>query len=99
MTSLYQALKSAARVVSALVSAMHPNLNQVNQLALRHGFLRAAPEVPQDYLAPAPFIRAHNDRKARLPGIGQLQLLSHCLRAQRVFHAQGLIAQPMGEVE
>src|SRR5215217_1092944 len=99
MTSLYQALKSAARVVSALVSAMHPSLNQVNQLALRHCFLRAAPEIPKDHLAPTPFIRADHDGKARLPGIGQLQLLSHRLRAQGIFHAQRPIAQAMSEVE
>src|SRR3954467_11639700 len=97
MISLYQALKSVARVVSALVSAMNPSRDRGDEVRFAHCFLRAASEIPEHHLAPRSLVRAEDNRQAGVSGIGQLQLLADCLGAERILDPKSRIAEPVSQ--
>src|SRR3954466_3826681 len=99
MTSLYQALKSAARVVRALFSAIDAGLDDVYRCWQGHCLLRAGLKVLDHNLAFRPFVRPHDGGDLGMPGIGQLQLLPDRLRTERVFNPKSSLAETVREGE
>src|SRR4051812_29454066 len=99
MTSLYQALKSAARVVSALVSAIDAGFDDVYRCLQGHCLLRAALKVLDHNLAFRPLVRPYYHGELGVPGIGQLQLLAERVRTERVFNPKSGLTQAVCEGE
>src|SRR5687767_5785467 len=99
MISLYQALKSAAREVSALVSAMDAGLDGVHNRVHCDSLLGTALKILDHYFAPGPLVRADHDGEAGMAGVRQLELLAYRLRAQGVLHSEAGISQLVSQRE
>src|SRR5215218_6855179 len=101
MTSLYHALKSAARVVRALVwllvSAMNARLDGVDSRCVQDGLLRTAAQVLENQLPARALVGADDEREACVPGVGELELFAYRLRSQGVLHPEAGIAQLVSE--
>src|SRR5215216_4912051 len=93
MTSLYQALKSAARVVRALLSATDASLDSIYRHLQRRGFLMSTPEIFDHDFALSPLVRSQHRGEPGMTCIRELQLLPDRLRAQGVFHSHAGIPQ------
>src|SRR6476469_7557702 len=93
ITSLYQALKSAARVVRAFESAIPAprvyarcrpgDAERRRQCRARPRALRLRRQILEEDLAAGPLLGADHDRAARAACVGQLELLAEGLAAQR----------------
>src|SRR5215204_3085848 len=97
MISLYQALKSLARGVSALVSAMNAGLDGVHDRMHCHGLLGATPKILDHDLTPGPLVRTNNGGKLGISRIRQLELLAYCLRTEGELHPEARVAELMGQ--
>src|SRR5215210_2839842 len=93
MTSLYQALKSAARVVRALLSATQTIRDHVGYSGLGYRLLTSAHEIPEHHLSSVTFVRPNHNRKSSVSGIGEFELLAEGLRAEGVLDPETSISQ------
>src|SRR4026207_2366114 len=102
MTSLYQALKSWARGVNALVSAMIRldgclELERRAQLVAEprqlHFTLRTVAQVLEHRHPAGPLLGAQQNGKTGPSRVGQLELFAHLGAGQRVFRPEVLFAQ------